>query len=326
MRILITGAGGFVATHLAAHFSQTTPAASLFGLVRPGGARSGVWPEAMTRIEADVEDASAVERVLATMRPDRILHLAAQSSPHDSWRDPAGTLRTNILGLANLLESVRRLSLSPRILVVGSAEEYGAVPETLQPVQEDAPLRPASPYAVSKLAQGYLALQYSLSHGLATIRTRTFNHTGPGRGDGFAESSFARQIAQIEAGSREGVIAVGNLDTLRDFTDVRDVVRAYDLVLERGTPGEVYNVCSGRGVLIREILDNLLALSQAHIEVRIDPERLRPADVPALIGDPGRLQAATGWQPRLTLEQTLGDLLEYWRGRVAAARGAGVGA
>ncbi len=324
MRILITGAGGFVGPHLAAHFSQTIPAASLFGMVRPGGGSGGAWPNGMTRLEADVEDQGAVERVLERARPDRIVHLAAQSSPHDSWGDPVGTLRTNILGLVHLLESARRHSLSPRILVVGSAEEYGAVPEALQPVREGTPPRPASPYAVSKLAQGYLALQYSLSHGLAAICTRTFNHTGPGRGDGFAESSFARQIAEIEAGSREPVIAVGNLDTVRDFTDVRDVVRAYDLVLERGTPGEVYNVCSGRGIRIRELLDRLLSLSPAPIELRVDPERLRPADVPALVGDPGRLQAATGWRPRLTLDQTLGDLLEYWRGRVAAARGAGV--
>jgi GDP-4-dehydro-6-deoxy-D-mannose reductase len=321
VRILITGAAGFVGAHLAAHLSKATASASLFGLVRPG---SGELPEGMVRIEADMEDAAALARALDTARPDRIVHLAAQSSPHDSWRDPIGTLRTNILGLAYLLEEVRALSLAPRVLVVGSAEEYGAVPEALQPVREETPLRPASPYAVSKLAQGYLALQYSLSHGLAAIRTRTFNHTGPGRGAAFAESSFARQIAEIEKGEREPVIAVGNLEAVRDFSDVRDVVRAYELLLERGTPGEVYNVCSGRGLRIREILDRLLALSKALIEVRVDPERLRPADVPTLVGDPARLHGATGWEPRLTLDQTLGDLLEYWRGRLAAraARGA----
>ena len=227
MRILITGAAGFVGAHLAAQLAKTIPAASLFGLLRPGAL--GVLPEGMARIEADMEDATAVARALDTARPDRIVHLAAQSSPHDSWRDPIGTLRTNILGLAHLLEEVRARSLSPRVLVVGSAEEYGAVSEALQPVKEETPLRPASPYAVSKLAQGYLALQYSLSHGLAAIRTRTFNHTGPGRGEAFAESSFARQIAEIEKGAREPVIAVGNLEAVRDFTDVRDVVRAYEL-------------------------------------------------------------------------------------------------
>jgi GDP-4-dehydro-6-deoxy-D-mannose reductase len=267
-----------------------------------------------------------VEAAVVASRPDRVYHLAAQSSPHDSWRDPATTLRTNILGLAHLLEALRREAPRARVLVVGSAEEYGQVPLERQPIAEDSELRPASPYAVSKVSQGFLALQYALGHGMALVRTRTFNHTGPGRGDGFAESSFARQIAEIEAGSRPPEIRVGNLEAVRDFSDVRDVVEAYAQLLEAGLPGEVYNVCSGRGVRIREVLDRLLALSEARIEVRVDPGRLRPADTPSLVGDPGRLRRATGWEPRVPLEQTLRDLLDDWRRRVGSPLRSGVGA
>jgi GDP-4-dehydro-6-deoxy-D-mannose reductase len=314
MRILITGAGGFVASHLAKALAGGAAAPQLFGLVRP----SSRPVAGLHRLEADIEDPVAVEAAVASARPERVYHLAAQSSPSDSWRDPAATLRTNVLGFAHLLEALRRHAPSARVLVVGSAEEYGVVASDRTPVREDAELRPASPYAVSKVSQGYLALQYALSHGMALVRTRTFNHTGPGRGEGFAESSFARQIAEIEAGVRPPEIAVGNLDAVRDFSDVRDVVTAYQQLLEHGTPGDVYNVCSGRRVRIRELLDRLLALSSARIDVRVDPERLRPVDIPVLVGDPGRLRSATGWEPRIPLEQTLRDLLDDWRRRVGA--------
>jgi GDP-4-dehydro-6-deoxy-D-mannose reductase len=321
MKLLITGAAGFVGGHLAEYLSAEQPQVESFGLVRPHGTAGTTLPGRVALIEADLEDAASVQAALDIVHPDRIVHLAAQSSPQDSWRDPAGTLRTNILGLAHLLEAVRRRSLAPRVLVVGSAEEYGAVELALQPVREDAPLRPASPYAVSKVAQGYLALQYVLAHRMGILLTRTFNHTGPGRGDGFAESSFARQLAEIEAGRREPVIVVGNLEAVRDFSDVRDVVRAYWLLLEKGEAGGVYNVCSGRGVRIRELLERLVALAGLDIEIRVDPERLRPADVPALVGDPARLRAATGWEPRIPLERTLSDLLQHWREH-AGRRGA----
>jgi GDP-4-dehydro-6-deoxy-D-mannose reductase len=203
------------------------------------------------------------------------------------------------------------------VLVVGSAEEYGPVSEAELPIREDAPLRPASPYAVSKVAQGALARLYGPAGGMRVVLTRTFHHTGPGRGEAFAESSFARQIAEIEHGLRPPVIEVGNLDAVRDFSDVRDVVRAYLLLLEKGEAGEAYNVCSGRGLRIREVLDLLLASSSARVEVRVDQERLRPADVPAQVGDPSRLRAATSWEPRIPIEETLRDLLSDWRARVA---------
>jgi len=205
------------------------------------------------------------------------------------------------------------------VLVVGSAEEYGAVDPDAAPITEDAPLRPLSPYAVSKVAQGFLALQYALSREMAVVRTRTFPHTGPGRGAAFAESSFARQIAEVEAGRRRPVLEVGNLDAVRDFTDVRDVVRAYWLLLERGNPGEVYNVCSGRGQSIGDVLRALLEISGVHVDLKVDRERLRPSDLPALVGDPTRLREATGWEPKIPLEQTFRDLLDHWRERVGAA-------
>ncbi len=316
MRVLLTGAAGFVGRHLAKALSDATAPSTLFGIVRPG---SRADLPGVTRLEADIEDAAAVAGAVAEARPDRVFHLAAQSSPTESWRDPAATVRVNVLGLVHVLEALRRHAEGARVLVVGSAEEYGAVPEARQPIDEDCPLRPASPYAASKVCQGYLALQYALGHGMALVRTRTFNHTGPGRGEAFAESSFARQIAEIEAGRRPPRIRVGNLGAVRDFTDVRDVVSAYERLIETGTPGAVYNVCSGRGYRIQEILERLLALSEAPIEVEVDPERLRPVDVPRLVGDPGRLRQATGWEPRVPLERTLRDLLDDWRGRIAAS-------
>jgi len=224
---------------------------------------------------------------------------------------------TNVLGIVHLLDAARSASLRPAVLVVGSAEEYGPVGEAELPIREDAPLRPASPYAVSKVAQGALARLYGPAGGMRVVLTRTFHHTGPGRGEAFAESSFARQIAEIEHGLRPAVIEVGNLDAVRDFCDVRDVVRAYLLLLEKGEPGQAYNVCSGRGLRIREVLDLLLASSSARVEVRVDKERLRPADVPAQVGDPSRLRAATAWEPRIPIAETLRDLLSDWRARVA---------
>jgi GDP-4-dehydro-6-deoxy-D-mannose reductase len=218
--------------------------------------------------------------------------------------------------MLHLLEAVRAGGATPRILAVGSTDEYGLVRPDEVPLREDAPLRPVSPYAVSKVAQGYLALQYALSPGLHVVRTRTFHHTGPRRGEQFAESSFARQLAEIEAGLRPPSMEVGNLDVVRDFTDVRDVVRAYWMLLDRGASGEVYNVCSGRGVRLGELLERLIALSGRRVEVSVDAARLRPVDAPVLVGDPGRLRAATGWEPTIPLERTLADLLDYWRERV----------
>lgn len=316
MRLLVTGANGFVGGHLAEFLAAEHAAVEVFGLGKPFGADPGEHIPRLTMFEIDIDEPAAVGAVVRDVRPDRVIHLAGQSSVHASWTDPGGTLRTNVLGVVHLLDALRALAPPRRVLVVGSADEYGVLPSDSPPVREDAPLRPASPYAVSKAAQGLLALQYDVAGALEVVLTRTFPHTGPRRGELFAESSFARQVAEIEAGRREPVLSVGNLDAVRDFSDVRDVVRAYWALLERGGHGQVYNVCSGRGVRIGEVLDRLIALAGLRVEVRQDPERLRPSDVPVLVGDPGRLQRATGWRPAFTLEQTLGDLLAYWRRRV----------
>jgi GDP-4-dehydro-6-deoxy-D-mannose reductase len=317
VRLLVTGAGGFVGGHLIELLRREAPATSVHGVVLPHGSLAWSAAQGVRTVEADLDDPAAAAAVIEECRPDGIVHLAGQSSVHQSWLDPGGTLRTNVLGIVHLLDAARRATLRPAVLVVGSAEEYGAVSETELPIRESATLRPASPYAVSKVAQAALALLYGPAGGMRIVLTRTFHHTGPGRGEAFAESSFARQIAEIERGLRPPRIEVGNLEAVRDFTDVRDVVRAYLLLLEKGEPGQAYNVCSGRGRRIREVLDVLLAGSSAKVEVRVDQNRLRPSDVPAQVGDPSRLRAATGWEPRIPLEQTLVDLLSDWRARVA---------
>jgi len=319
VNVLVTGIGGFVGGHLVEFLRAEHPDTGIAGILRPGREAPESMREGVRLIEADLEDAGAVEAAVAAVRPRLIVHLAGQSSVHESWLNPAATLRNNLIGLLNVFEAVRRRRLAPRVLVVGSAEEYGAVDPDAAPITEDAPLRPLSPYAVSKVAQGFLALQYALSREMAVVRTRTFPHTGPGRGAAFAESSFARQIAEVEAGRRRPVLEVGNLDAVRDFTDVRDVVRAYWLLLERGNPGEVYNVCSGRGQSIGDVLRALLEISGVHVDLKVDRERLRPSDLPALVGDPTRLREATGWEPKIPLEQTFRDLLDHWRERVGAA-------
>jgi GDP-4-dehydro-6-deoxy-D-mannose reductase len=318
VRVLITGVSGFVGGHLVDLIRAEQPGAELFGLVKPHGAARGEELAGVDRVEADLDDAVAVAGAVAAARPDCVIHLAGQSSVQYSWMDPGGTLRTNVLGLVHVVQALVEHGLTPRLLVVGSADEYGLVDAAELPIREDRPLRPRSPYAVSKAAQSLLAREYAGQAGLSVVCTRTFPHTGPRRGEAFAESSFARQLAEIEAGRREPVLLVGNLDAVRDFTDVRDVVRAYRDLLEHGVSGEVYNVCSGAGVSIRELLERLIELSGVRVEVRVDPERLRPADIPVLVGDPTKLWRATGWRSRLPLDRTLRDLFQYWRERVRA--------
>jgi GDP-4-dehydro-6-deoxy-D-mannose reductase len=321
MRVLITGIAGFVGRHLVDFLERESSAHELWGLVRPGWPVPAGLAQRAHLIETELEQPEAVKLALAEARPEAIVHLAAQSSPQQSWSDPAGTLRSNVFGLLHMLECVRAQgAAAPRILVIGSSEEYGKARPQDVPLSENAPLRPATPYAVSKIAQGVLALQYTLALDLPIIATRTFHHTGPGRGAAFAEASFARQIAEIEIGLRPPVVEVGNLDVERDYADVRDVVRAYWLLLVHGVPGEVYNVCSGVPRRIRSLLDILLSLSSTPIEVRIDPSRVRPSDVPVHYGDPGKLMRATGWQPEIPIETTLRDLLDEVRATVAAVR------
>ncbi len=293
----MTGATGFVASHMFEHLERVAPTRPRFGLVRPGLANA-LADSGATAIEADLTEPARVRAAVAESRPGFVVHLAAHSSVHASWRDPAACFATNVLGLGHLLEALRENGLSPRVLVVGSADEYGAVGPHELPLGEQAAPRPHSPYAVSKAAQGYLAQRFARAFEMEIVCTRTFPHTGPGRDEMFAEGSFARQIAEVEAGLAPAVVRTGNLDAVRDYTDVRDVVRAYWLLLERGEAGVCYNVCSGRGVSLHEVLDTLLELSSADVAREVDPDRLRPSDVPTLIGDPTRLRDATGWAPR----------------------------
>src|SRR5579884_1271589 len=267
-------------------------------------------------ILADISDPSSMRRLIAGLRPERIFHLAAQSFVPSSWDSPAQTLELNIIGQVNLFEAIREVGIDPLVHVAGSSEEYGLVMPDEVPMKETNPLRPLSPYAVSKVAQEELAWQYHRSFGLRAVVTRAFNHTGPRRGEFFVESSFAKQIAQIEKGLREPVIDVGDLSSKRDWTDVRDTVRGYWLALERGNPGEAYNIGSGTCRSCEEMLGVLLTHTDRKIDVRVDPSRLRPSDVKILWSDPSKFQRQTGWQPEIPFETTMKDLLDYWRCRV----------
>jgi len=280
------------------------------------GAKPSTSSAKLNLVEADIGDAFSMNRAISVVRPDRIFHLAAQSYVPASWWAPAETLHTNIIGEVNLLEAVRTEGIDPTIHIAGSSEEYGYVLPNEIPVKETNPLRPLSPYGVSKVAQEMLAYQYCRSYGIKTIVTRGFNHEGPRRGDVFVTSSFAKQIAEIEKGLREPVIYTGDLSSKRDWSDVRDFVKAYWLAAEKGTPGEVYNIGSGKALEVREMLDMLLGMSDIKVEVRSDPTRLRPSDVKVLVCDSTKFRKLTGWKNEIPFKQTLKDLLDYWRERV----------
>jgi len=265
---------------------------------------------------ADLSDYGRVRELCARIRPDHVFHLAAQASVERAWLDPAATLVNNIVAQLSLLRAIAELRLEPRILIVGSADEYGAVREEDLPIDEETPLRPINPYAVSKIAQDYLGYQYYLSHGLQVVRVRPFGHIGPRQGPGFVVADFARQIARIEAGLQEPVMRVGNLSAQRDLTDVGDMVRGYYLALAKGKAGEVYNLGSGRAYAIGEILDKLLGMSRVVVRVEIDASRLRPSDIPILVCDSRRFREDTGWRPERDISDTLREVLDYWRRRV----------
>ena len=267
-------------------------------------------------IEADITDSFSMKWVIGAVKPDRIFHLAAQSYVHASWGAPAETLHTNIIGEVNLLEAVRSAGIDPIIHIAGSSEEYGLVLPHELPVKETNPLRPLSPYGVSKATQEMIAYQYFMSYGLKTVITRAFNHEGPRRGEVFVTSNLAKQIVEVEKGLKPPVLYVGDLSSVRDWSDVRDVIKAYWLVTEMGTPGEVYNIGSGVGREVREMLDMLLGMSNVDIEVEVDHARLRPSDVKVLVCDSTRFRKLTGWKPQIPFDKTLRDLLDYWRERV----------
>ncbi len=319
MRALITGITGFAGSHLAEYLLKEQSGVEVFGTLRWRSRMENVehLGKRIRLVEADLRDYSSMHRALEETRPDFIFHLAAQSFVPASWSAPNDTIITNVSGQTNLFEAIRILKLDPVVQLACSSEEYGLVLPDEVPIKETNPLRPLSPYAVSKVAQDYLGYQYFQSYGLKVIRTRGFNHTGPRRGQVFVTSNFCSQVAAIELGLQEPVIRVGNVEAIRDFTDVRDMVRAYWLAVTKGTPGEVYNIASGRGIRIREMLERLLALSRVEVKIEVDPDRLRPSDVEILIGDSSKFRADTGWEPRIPFEQTLEDLLGYWREKLA---------
>ncbi|HYO50832.1 MAG TPA: GDP-mannose 4,6-dehydratase [Chloroflexia bacterium] len=339
MRVLVTGITGFAGSHMA-EFLLGQPDVEIFGIYRrrsrlehieglsdktymiePGVAsiqtlQKAFQPGKINIIDCDLMDAFSVHKLIGAVRPDRIFHLAAQSHVPTSWNSPYATLQDNIMGQLNLFEAIREAGIDPLIQIAGSSEEYGLVYPDEVPMKESNPLRPLSPYAVSKVTQEMLAYQYYRSYGMKNIVSRGFNHSGPRRGENFVDSSFARQIALIEKGLQEPVIYVGDLTSKRDFTDVRDMVRAYWLLLEKCKPGEVYNIGSGSTRAVQEALDVLLSMSTVNVEVRVDPTRLRPSDVLILWADASKFQEATGWQPTIPYHQTLRDMLDYWRERV----------
>ena len=315
-RALITGISGFVGSHLAEYLLSKN--FEVHGTIRWRSRLDNIShiKDKINLIESDMRDAHSVARLIRESEPDYIFHLAAQSFVPTSWHAPQDTITTNVIGTINLLEAARAAGKDIKIQLAGSSEEYGLVHPEETPIKETNPLRTMSPYGVSKVAEDMLGFQYHKTYGMNIVVTRAFNHTGPRRGDVFVTSNFSKQIAEIEKGIKEPVISVGNLEAQRDFTDVRDIVRAYLLSLEKCTPGEVYNVCTGKPRTIQSVLDILLGMSDAKVEVRQDMQRMRPADVPLLSGDCSKFMKATGWKPEIRFEKTMEDLLNFWRERV----------
>ncbi len=319
MRVLITGITGFAGSHLAEFILNEFPDVEVWGLVRWRSPLNNIMhiKDKLHLVEGDLKDYVSLREALKISKPDRIFHLAAQSFVPTSWKLPAETFAINAIGEINLFEAIRELKLDPLIHIAGSSEEYGLVYENEVPIKETNPLRPLSPYAVSKVAQDMLAFQYFQSYKLKTVRTRAFNHSGPRRGHVFVTSNFAMQIAMIEKGKQPPEIHVGDLTAKRDFSDVRDIVRGYWLSLEKGEPGEVYNISSGKAYQIKEVLDILLSYAKVNVKIVQDPERMRPSDVLLLIGDSTKFSNKTGWKPSIPFEKTLKDLLDWWRERIS---------
>lgn len=320
--ILITGHSGFVGRHLAPLCHERYPNARLYGVSHVPGDEPTERPY-MRSLHADITERAQVRGVLDEARPNLIFHLAGQASVGESWKRPDVTFAVNAGGALNLLEELHTQRLRPRVLLVGSSEQYGVVTPEENPVREERALHPVTPYAVSKAAQDMLGYQYFASFGMDVLRVRAFNHFGPWQPPAFVIASFARQIALIEAGGAEPVVRVGNLEARRDFLAVGDVVRAYLALAERGRPGEAYNVGSGVATAIRAILNTLIAQSTVPIRVEIDQALLRPVDVPIVYADTSRLREDTGWEPALALPDALAATLDYWRGRVREETGAG---
>lgn len=305
-KVLVTGATGFVGQHLQKELKDN-------GYEVHNTSRFGFNKS----MPMNVNDFGQMHSVVNRVKPDVIFHLAAIAFVPSSWKKPNFVLETNALGTLNLLEVVRTAELDPVIHICGSSEEYGLVKQDEIPIKEDNPLRPRSPYAVSKITADFLGYQYNQSYGMKVIRTRAFNHSGYGRGEQYVISTFAKQIAEMEVGKRDHVLLHGDLSAHRDITDVRDVVRAYRLLTEKGDYGEVYNIGTGTAYEIGEFIDGLKKLTKIKFETKLDETRMRPSDVPILQCDATKLKEKTGWKPQYKLEDTLAETLRYWRERVS---------
>ncbi len=320
MRALITGVGGFVGRHLLQHLRAQ--ADDVFGLGRPNDCIG--LPDDVQVFMADLSERQAVENVVREVCPDAIYHLAAQSSTGDSLVDPWATIGNNLLGQLNLFEALLAQNQRPRVLVVGSSDEYGHLRPEDVPTNEDVPLRPTTPYAVSKVGQDVMGYQYFAQHQLPVVRVRPFNHTGPGHDARFVIPSFAKQLAEMEVGEREPVLRVGNVDVARDFCDARDMVRAYRMAVVAGVTGDVYNLGRGQSMRIADIVDELIGLCRVAVHVIVDPALLRPSDVPRQEADTRKFTALTGWQPVIPWHTTLRETLDYWRDAVNSRQRAAV--
>lgn len=314
MRAFVTGLDGFAGQWLARELlgagadvsGGSRVALPSYSILSPEEAAGLRW------FGFELTDRESVEKAMTAARPDAVFHLAAQASVSESIADPVTTYETNVVGTAMLLESVATVAADATVVCVGSADAYGTVKPEELPLRETAELRPTNPYGASKTAAESIAMQYARSGRLAVVATRSFNHTGPGQRPAFAVPAFAKQIADIATASAPPVLRVGNLEARRDLSDVRDVVRAYRVVAERGESGVAYNVCSGSSVSMRSIVDDLVRIAGIDVKIEVDPDRLRPSDTPDLVGDNTRLREKTGWMPQIPLDQTLRDVYSWY--------------
>lgn len=315
MKTLITGITGFAGSHLAEYIVKNVEDAEVYGSVRWRSNRGnlGAIENKLQLLECELRDAASVRDLIERVKPKLLFHLAGHSYVPASWNCPGDTMTNNIIGVINILEAVRKLAPGCRVLLACSSEEYGKVYDNELPIKETNPLRPLSPHGISKVAEDFLGYQYFESYGLDVVRTRAFNHAGPRQGEFFVTSNFAKQVAEIELGLRVPIVYVGNLEAKRDFTDVRDVARGYWAALQRGKPGEVYQICSGWAYSMRQVLDILLSYSDQKIEVRVEQHRMRPSDMPVLLGSYKKFQQDSDWEPQIPFKQSLADLLNYWR-------------
>ena len=317
-KILITGVTGFVGIHLLEQLINAQDA-DLYGTYHSESSLENIngHKEKINLTKLDLQSEENVNKLIEVVKPDIIYHLAASTSAAESFKSPKETVINNIASEINLLEAIKNNNLlTTKILIVSSAEVYGNVKKEDLPIDEDTPFNPTNPYAVSKLAQDFLGRQYFLAYNINIIRVRPFNHIGPGQSDNFVVSSFAKKIVEIEKGKRESVLPVGNLEARRDFTDVRDMVKAYILLMEKGILGEVYNIGLGKSFKIADILDQLISISGIKVKIESDKSLFRPIDNPDFVCNYSKLKSITGWVPEISIEKTLVDVINYWRGKI----------